>query len=246
MSLVFAPESCKALNIEVAWEQLENVDALIIKGRNGAYIVLRQGQMYESREKFGISHELGHFCIPSHLADCYTCKSSDMLQFNSYRKEEREANCFAAELLMPTQWLIGKLRKTAATLDFIRTVSSECGTSLSSTACRVTDICPDKIAVVYSEDGFIKWFKKSKTFPYYVNKGELNPSSYAADFFNHNYLLDKPNLILANAWVCDADSDDYLNEESVPMPNLNAVLTILTVPFDDNEENLDEEMYWFE
>ncbi|MDI3538258.1 MAG: hypothetical protein PWQ13_281 [Bacillota bacterium] len=237
---------CEKLGIKVAWEPLDSADALIVKAGRNAYIILRAGQAYQSREMFTVSHELGHYYIPHHLSNRYVCNSRDILSFQTSSEQEQEANRFAAELLMPGPWLKQKLVRSEASLEFIRSISFECGTSLTSTAFRIADICPDRIAVVYTENGFIKWFKKSRTFPYFVRKGKVDPRSYVADFFSAGtcLALENPKEVLASAWVTDANPDKTLIEESAPMPNLNAVLTVLTVPFSEDDEEWDDDMYW--
>lgn len=238
---------CEQLGIKIAWEPLDGVEALLIKNpkHNNAYIILQEGQAYQKRELFTVSHELGHFFIPSHLSALYKCSSNDIFNFRSNNSEEEEANRFAAELLMPSNWLKEKLKKSEASLDFIKAISTECETSLTSTAFRVAEMCPDPIAVVYSENSHVKWFKKSRSFPHFIRRGPLHPHSYAIDFFNGSSIPDKPKEVLASAWVTTSDDpNELLLEESVPMPNLNAVLTVITVPFTEEEDENHHEDYW--
>jgi len=84
----------------------------------------------EVRRRFTLAHELGHVIIPWHIGnmvshtdvrrneeetdfDCQLSRGDDF----EYRQIEGEANRFAAELLIPTSWLV-KILKTVDTFNF--------------------------------------------------------------------------------------------------------------------------------
>lgn len=56
-----------------------------------------------NRKKFTIAHELGHFYIPWHSELMFGCDIKEMDFKNDYVPREKEANMFAAELLMPIE-----------------------------------------------------------------------------------------------------------------------------------------------
>lgn len=62
----------------------------------------------ESRLRFTLAHELGHLKIPWHRGDvaCHTEENLSEAE-SRYRELEKEANTFASELLIPTEWLKG-------------------------------------------------------------------------------------------------------------------------------------------
>lgn len=63
----------------------------------GAVIIFYNQDEVEYRIRFGIIHEFGHYI----LGHKFNLKESDPL----YHKQELEANCFAAQMLMPEQLL---------------------------------------------------------------------------------------------------------------------------------------------
>lgn len=66
-------------------------------------LILVNGGESEARRRFTIAHELGHWvcqCLEGHTAPLY-CRSEDIGVDPRARALEREANVFAAELLMP-------------------------------------------------------------------------------------------------------------------------------------------------
>lgn len=66
-----------------------------IKEYGGAYIVFYNDKEKDYRVRFSIGHEFGHYVLGHKM----NLKEDDPL----YHKQEVEANCFAAQLLMPEQ-----------------------------------------------------------------------------------------------------------------------------------------------
>ena len=234
---------CKSLNIKCLFDADIDAEALIVKGgkRKTPVIAVKANRQYESRARFSVAHELGHFCIPDHLDEKYICTDEDLNNYRSDKTAEREANEFAAELLIPTTWVVQAIKHQDVTLQAIKTIAGECETSLTSTALQVASHCPDRIAVVYSQNDSVIWFKKAKSFDLYPNTGKLSRLSIAALYFQPNPLiLEKKATVPLHAWTYDDRRYEYLVEESLFMPYLNAVLTILTIPCDEFEEDAED------
>ncbi len=71
----------------------------------------------KTRQKFTLAHELGHVIIPWHIGNIISHTEQNLendLEVSSslleYRQIEKEANGFAAELLLPTSWLKSKIK----------------------------------------------------------------------------------------------------------------------------------------
>ena len=82
------------------------------------------GNHSETRQRFTIAHELGHFLLHRYDAEnlhvdyTFRVKLRDDLSSQGTDIEEREANYFAAELLMPVDFLERDLRNIQ-TIDFV-------------------------------------------------------------------------------------------------------------------------------
>ena len=72
-------------------------ESAVIMEYNGAVIIFYNQNEIDYRVRFGIMHEFGHFI----LGHNYNLNKTDPL----YQKQEMEANCFAAQMLMPEQIL---------------------------------------------------------------------------------------------------------------------------------------------
>lgn len=109
---------CNKLGIRVqeSFNLDKDISGLIYK-EYGQYIILINGNHAPTRQNFTIAHELGHFFkhkekldneseivsyIKSKSMECPAIpRGNTMLQDKDYNKIEREANNFAAEILMP-------------------------------------------------------------------------------------------------------------------------------------------------
>lgn len=68
-------------------------------------VILVNAAEPETRRRFTIAHELGHWvcqCLEGHTAPIY-CRAEDIGGDPAAKQLEREANVFAAELLMPEE-----------------------------------------------------------------------------------------------------------------------------------------------
>lgn len=71
-----------------------------------------------------MAHELGHLCTPSHLNETYYCTIEDLNNYQEKKPAEKEANEFAAELLMPRSWLTQAIKAQDGLRRFNITFSS--------------------------------------------------------------------------------------------------------------------------
>lgn len=95
-------------------------------------IVVNSDMDYLPRKRFTIAHELGHIFIGWH-DDVTLCRTdNEYAAHNMLDIQEKEANVFASELLMPTEWVKNQLSRYADYgLDYvIRRLCDDAGTSL--------------------------------------------------------------------------------------------------------------------
>ena len=93
----------------------EALSALILRHGENAIIGVNSGQSHV-RQRFSIAHELGHFVLhhhDQHFIEYGLAPSADGEQPNYHPVNERAANQFAAELLMPAE-LVRKDAKTSS------------------------------------------------------------------------------------------------------------------------------------
>lgn len=89
------------------------------------------------RKRFTLAHELGHILIPWHFGTIIDVTKIEHA-YDEYSQGESEASRFAAELLMPSEWVISKLSATDNPATFINEIVE--GADVSSLAATITAI----------------------------------------------------------------------------------------------------------
>jgi hypothetical protein len=127
----------------------------------GIYYKVRGRFRNSGRVNFSLAHELGHFYIPEHrrlLRAGLTHNS--VADYGSKAPYEREADRFAANLLMPQELFIKHVEEKHSgfcTLKNLRSMAEHLGTSISSTAVRYCDIDIEPAMVITSRQRIIQW-----------------------------------------------------------------------------------------
>jgi hypothetical protein len=111
-----------------------------------------------ARVRFSVAHELGHFFLPQHRDYLVSgVWHGSRSEFVSARRMEREADWFAAALLMPRQEFLARLQGRGGCLctlgELARLADRVFQTSLTSTAIRYAQLNFAPCCVVLSEHG---------------------------------------------------------------------------------------------
>jgi hypothetical protein len=67
------------------------------------------------------------------------------------KQQERQANLYASEMIMPSQWFVPEARNLPMGIDAVEQMSTRYQASLEATAIRYAQACPDKCAVLAAE-----------------------------------------------------------------------------------------------
>jgi hypothetical protein len=218
------------LGIAVRERPLERCEGMLvrIKGTAKGVIAVKASIREESRKRFTVAHELGHLLLPGH--DDYGVCTSRVIETwaGEARDPEREANVFAAELLMPTTILQRQVGSDAPSLRLLDGIAATFGTSLTASGYRFASLTPYAVALVWSEGGRIRWAKRSDEFGGWIRLREkLDSRTFAADLLGGVDVPPGAHRVPADAWLERADADSFLIEESRLLPSYDAVLTLL-------------------
>jgi len=108
------------LGIKVTKSDLgADCSGLLVKRGNSAVLAVNW-EHHPNRQRFTIAHEIGHFLL--HKSGTYVDRSTSAFFRNSESgsgtvKEEREANHFAAALLMPATWITRAISGASLNVD---------------------------------------------------------------------------------------------------------------------------------
>lgn len=191
----------------------------------------------QSRKRFTIAHELGHYHLDREATGDRRCHGGELGFFNARGPAEQRANQFAVELLMPSPFFQEDAENLPNVgLPAIDALSARYATSLTSTAIRYTRLSPHICAIVFSENGQIKYFAYSDDFRrnsdcYLVKDKPLHPDALASSLTDTalNETRDKRGKVPLSCW-CPAKSDRLIIEHSRSLPRINKVVSFLWIP----------------
>lgn len=119
----------------------------------------------QGRVRFSVAHELAHFYLPEHRKRLLEGNShSSHSDFVSKKAREREADQFAAELLMPRGLFEAEVYRLDAycTLKDLRRLAGQVfETSLTSTIRRYVELNFEPCCLIMAENGIISWSIRS-------------------------------------------------------------------------------------
>ena len=128
------------------------------------------------RQRFTVAHELGHILIPWHVGiiiDRVDLARADLS--TSYWIIEKEANSFAAELLMPHSWIEGLLAKEADYARIHAIIATTCETSTLAAGIRLAQFLPQNVVFASERNGIVAFSG--------VSDGTIaSPLEWEADF----------------------------------------------------------------
>jgi len=141
--------------------------------KNNGYILIKAGR-HESRTRFTVAHELGHFVNLRHVApDGQTelrCTKEHMSASGSYTDKrlgiEAQANEFAANVLMPRS-IVGSQPFIQGSPEIGRLIKLQelCNVSKEAAARRYAELHGGDFAVVFSKDGKLLYSVRGGDFP---------------------------------------------------------------------------------
>lgn len=212
---------------------LEGSEARLVRKGNHGIITVNAAIPEEGRKRFAIAHELGHFELHGN-SQLVFCSESDMYVWNENKSQEMQANSFAAALLMPEPLFIKYRKVEPPNMNTVMWLAKEFKTTLTSTALRYVQLSIEPCAVVISQEGTIRWYKKSAYFDFHVKVGQaLSRFSYACGFFKGIAPPAKPERAPADSWLAGNISEEAeIFEHSLPLRNYNVVLSLLWIDED--------------
>ena len=226
-------EIAEEFGIDVLYRPAESYDGALLRIRDAqrGCIVINSRIREESRKRFTLAHEIGHFVLQGQQEVTAPCNQQRIENWDAdlYRPE-LEANRFAAEILMP-RGLMAEFVQSEPSLESIRSIARLCGTSLTASAVRLITLTPHRAAVVWSQNQKILWSKLSEGFVRWIRKGDVRESSFAAQCYRKQSVPDQLAPVPASAWLYEKGLQERAQiwEQSVRLKNYGAVLSLLVI-----------------
>jgi len=212
---------------------------------NIKYDALPHGGRHHPRVTFSVAHELGHYFLERHRqflkkggrAHC------SQTEFSSDNLSEREADAFAASLLMPGFLANPVVNKNELTLARLDGIASMFETSLVSTAIRAVRLSEYPCAVAGIRDGCLAWmFPSDRLIEASCYPGKRVLESPEAQRQWKRFIggfVDRVSADgMARHWFEMYDREDvlhgvYVTQEFLPVQVMNTLVVLLTLDDDD-------------
>lgn len=216
---------------------LKNCDGRLVM-KNGRSIVTVDSKIeFHKRKRFVLAHELGHIILHADTEASFTDDDSTL---EGYKRgpQEKHANDFAAELLMPEEKFKTACYKRKFSPDLIQELAEQFNTSLTSTVYRFAELGSHPIAAFYSKNGKNQFWKKSIDMWYKIpehNHLAVPSASVANEFYTHGHIYSKKDAkqeIAKSTWfeLGKYDRDTTMYEFCIVTPRYNSVLSVVWEP----------------
>ena len=232
-----------ALGATLIEEALTNCDGKIIRGKKKTLIKINSNIPYEGRKRFTIAHEIGHYLLHERL-EVHNENSNTLNWFKSTENQakqgiqEKEANDFATELLMPTQIFQDDAYGIRFSPELLKQLSDRFKTSITSTLFRYSDLKNlHPIFIVFVYNGIVKYWKKSQDL--YVRVKDiikLKPplDSVAQEYIDEDYEFiytgaDKVQQIDKSTWfdLNQYEEDSVFYEYCIPIKQYKTLISVV-------------------
>lgn len=227
----------------------QGVSGILLRHDNQYGILYSTWLENEGFQRFSVAHELGHYSLPGH-PDSVPSGHASKAGFVSRDKYELEADHFAASLLMPRELFKAAMNKAGVGLEAIEKLTDQCNTSLTATAIRYAKYTPDAVAVIMSTGAVIDYCFMSDCLKEiqglsWPGKGSSVPRNTVTHAFNGN----PGNISSANRQSGRTHLQQWfggymnteLTEEVIGLGRYGKTLTILSVDYMPDQEELEEE-----
>lgn len=201
----------------------------------------RNDNRHHPRTRFSIAHELGHFYIAEHRAYLQSGGASHQSrgEFAIDSSIEREADAFAAGLLLPLKFLIPRIRGRELTTRLLDQIAGEFEASRVATAIRCVDSTGSPCAVFGIRDGRLAWKRVSETAVKagcYPRKGDGIRSRNAIEqwaAFQRGDGRETEKETNLGSWFETYERDQLdgvlVTEQYIPIPVMGTLLVLVTM-----------------
>ena len=206
---------------------------------------------------FTVAHELGHYFLSGHVEALIAGSEGfhySLSGFVSNDEHEREADNFAAELLMPEALFKPALQAAGAGFPAIQSLADAGRTSIVATAIRFAKLADDPVAVILTTNSQIEWCfvspelrKCPGVFPL-GKRSNLPSTSTTAQFNNDPALIERAARAEAycslSDWFPNAGGFE-IKEDVVGLGHYGKALTVLfadELPTEEDQEAEEDDM----
>lgn len=196
-------------SVEVIYKAMTGCEATLVGYRDRAIATINPS-IVRGRERFSVAHELGHWHL--HRGRSFKCRVDDPgANLSSNLVLEKEADAFAAHLLMPKRiFKPAVVQFPQPTFQQLTDVATAFETSLMATALRFAAINTAPVIVAcYSRSGKRWGFPAADVPNRWFLKQELDEDTYTYDLLTNGRECDRLRKQPADVWFDNSDAERY-------------------------------------
>ncbi|NYT60277.1 ImmA/IrrE family metallo-endopeptidase [Alcaligenaceae bacterium] len=213
--------------VEVVYEPMTGCEASLVGYRDRAIATINPSKV-RGRERFSVAHELGHWHL--HRGRSFRCRVDDPdTNLSSDRALEREADSFAAHLLLPRS-LFNPLIKSFGTPTFqqLINVAHDFETSILTTTLRLANVNTQPVIVACYDRNGKRWAVPAQDIPTrWRLKEELDEDSFTYDLLHYGKECQGLRKQPADVWFINNDAGEYEVQEQCLVSTAGTALVLL-------------------
>lgn len=234
---------------KVVGESFDEFDGMLTASPDQSkWMIIYNTNWTEGRQRFTIAHEFGHYILhrkDKQLFECVNSRAS--VKGDLDPKIEKEADEFAAALLMPVDDFRQQIYNEEPGFELFSHLAERYGVSLTAAALRWIKVAPKRAVLVASRDGFMLWassneaaYNSGAVFATRKNTIELPESALAVREESPAY--GAKQRVPAHHWFENEHPELELVETMVATEQYDYTLTLLLLPdidggYDDDRED---------
>lgn len=218
--------------VEVVYEEMTGCEASLAGFEDRAIATINPSGV-RGRERFSVAHELGHWHL--HRGRSFQCRVDDpSANLASNKAFEKEADAFAAHLLMPRPIfnpLVAQLGQP--TFQQLTKLAGEFDTSVMATSLRLAGINTMPVIVACYDKGGRRWAIPAADVPRrWILNDKLDEDSFTYDFLNHGKECRGLGKQSADAWFQNDDAEKYEVREQCIASTAGTALVLIYLQSD--------------
>ena len=231
-------ESIEEIDLhEIAWRvgklvitecSMNNCEGRLVTDGETGVIRVNRDIIHTGRQRFTISHEIGHFCLNHHERKMFES------HYDSRAKQrgciETEANYFASELLMPSKIVNRTFSEVLPEIQSLVQLAEQYQTSILATALKFIELTKAPcILVSIDNTGRIKWHRKSISYPIPFHRKRIDKNSMAAFVLQSGEDVCKFKEVPKELWFGRYNPCTSLRESAYYVKQTDEVIALLWI-----------------
>jgi Zn-dependent peptidase ImmA (M78 family) len=220
-----------ASGVEVRYERMNGCEASLVGFQDRAIATINPCGV-RGRERFSIAHEVGHWQL--HRGRSFHCRVDDAdANLASNRELEKEADMFAAHMLMPAPIFVPMVKSFGEpNFQNLARMSEALDTSIMATALRLADINTLPVIVASYNRAGLRWSLPAGDVPKrWFLKQTLDEDTFTYDLLQSGKACKHLGKQPADAWFENDDAGKYeVREQCIASHGGDALVLVYLEP----------------